>query len=390
MRWCVLLKYGELALKGRNRGRFEATLLDNVRRGLADLPDVTVERRHGLLVVEGAPTHLLVERAVAVLGVALVHPAVRVEPRLDAIESAAVELLRPRAATTFAVRSRRRWKGFEARSSEIAVRVGDLVRTQLHRKVDLRHPDVVLGIEVDRTDAFLYTERLRGQGGLPPGVNGRALVLLSGGYDSPVAGYRALRRGLATDYVHFSGLPFTSPDSVYKAYALVSRLDRYRGGGSRLWVVSFGNAQRSLATAGAGRLQVLAQRRLMVRVASRIASASGAQALVSGDSLGQVASQTLPNLVAVEAAAELPLLRPLLGYDKAEIVAEARRIGTAEVSALPDEDCCTLFAPRVAETRARMGELARVERRVDVDPLVELLVAGARSYDFGASPGRAA
>ena len=165
----------------------------------------------------------------------------------------------------------------------------------------------------------MSVERLRGAGGLPVGTSGRALVLLSGGLDSPVAAYRMMKRGLRCDFVHFSGRPFTSPDSIYKAYALVGELDRFQGG-SRLYVVTFGPAQRRLATAGAGRLQVLSQRRLMVRVASALGERLGSDALVTGDSLGQVASQTLPNLAVVEEAAQLPLLRPLIDRDKSEIV----------------------------------------------------------------------
>ncbi len=390
MQSCVLLKYGELALKGRNRWRFEETLLRNLTNTLADVADVHIRRRNGVLVVKGAPMETLLERTQTVLGLALVHPAVMVRPSMRAMENAAVELLRSHPDATFAIRPRRRWKGFELRSQEIAVRIGDRVRTELGLEVDLGSPGVELGIEVDRHEVLLYTEKLPGQGGLPVGVNGRALTLLSGGFDSPVAGYRVMRRGLASDYVHFSGMPFTGPESVYKAYALASRLDRYRAGGSRLWVVSFGSAQRSLATAGAGKLQVLAQRRLMVRVASRLGAQIGAQAVVTGDSLGQVSSQTLPNLVAVEAAAELPLLRPLLGWDKTEIVAEAERIGTAEISKVPDEDCCTLFASPLAETRAQVGALEKIEGRLDLDPLVDELISAATLHEFAVKPDHAA
>jgi tRNA uracil 4-sulfurtransferase len=385
MQPCVVLKYGELALKGRNRWRFEDVLLKNLENTLADLPDIAIRRRNGVLVVRGAPLDVLLERGQTVLGLALVHPATMVKPTMRAIERGAVDLLRKyEPGSTFALRPRRRWKGFDADSHTIAVKVGDRVREELGLKVDLTHPDVEVGIEVDRYEVLLYTEKLPGQGGLPVGVNGRALTLLSGGYDSPVAGYRAMRRGLASDYVHFSGMPFTGPQSIYKAYGLVSKLDKYRSGGSRLWVVSFGSAQRSLATAGAGKLQVLAQRRLMVRTASKLAERIGAHALVTGDSLGQVSSQTLANLVAVEDAATLPLLRPLLGWDKTEIVAEAERIGTAEISILPDEDCCTLFASPLAETRAEVPQLEKIESRLDLDPIVDELLANAKLHEFPA------
>jgi tRNA uracil 4-sulfurtransferase len=222
-------------------------------------------------------------------------------------------------------------------------------------------------------------DRLRGAGGLPVGTSGRALVLLSGGLDSPVAAYRMMKRGLRCDFVHFSGRPFTGPESIYKAYALVGRLDRFQGD-SRLFVVTFGPAQRRLATAGAGRLQVLSQRRLMVRVASALAHHEGANALVTGDSLGQVASQTLPNLAVVEEAADLPLLRPLIDRDKAEIVDIARRLGTYETSILPDEDCCKLFASKLAVTRGHADDLRRIERTADAEEMVEELVSSAELF----------
>jgi thiamine biosynthesis protein ThiI len=204
-------------------------------------------------------------------------------------------------------------------------------------------------------------------------------VLLSGGLDSPVAAHRMMKRGLRCDFIHFSGRPFTSPESIYKAYALVGKLDRFQGD-SRLYVVTFGPAQRRLATAGAGRLQVLSQRRLMVRVASALAERIGAEALVTGDSLGQVASQTLPNLAVVEQAAQVPLLRPLIDRDKAEIVEAARTLGTFDISILPDEDCCQLFSSKVASTRGHPDDLLRIERTADVEELVEQLAESAELF----------
>jgi thiamine biosynthesis protein ThiI len=188
-----------------------------------------------------------------------------------------------------------------------------------------------------------------------------------------------MKRGLRCDFVHFSGRPFTGPESIYKAYALAGRLDRFQGD-SRLFVVTFGPAQRRLATAGAGRLQVLSQRRLMVKVASALGRREGADALVTGDSLGQVASQTLPNLSVVEEAAELPLLRPLVDRDKAEIVDMARRLGTYDISILPDEDCCQLFSSTLAVTRGHADDLRRIERTADAEEMVEELASSAELF----------
>jgi tRNA uracil 4-sulfurtransferase len=377
---CVLLKFGELALKGRNRPLFVDTLERNLRRSTQDLRPLEIRHRGGVFIVTGrASQEELVERCLAVPGFSVVQPALRCERDPTAAADAAVELLRDRPGRTFAVRARRRDKRFALRSIELARLIGDAVRVRLGLGVDLSNPDLEVFVEVDHDEILVAAERLRGAGGLPVGASGRALVLLSGGLDSPVAAYRMMKRGLRCDFVHFSGRPFTGPDSVYKAYALVGRLDRYQGD-SRLYVVTFGPAQRRLATAGAGRLQVLSQRRLMVRVATALGRRLGSDALVTGDSLGQVASQTLPNLAVVEEAAELPLLRPLIDRDKAEIVDIARTLGTYDISILPDEDCCQLFSSKLAVTRGQSDDLRRIERTADVEELVEELAASAELF----------
>jgi tRNA uracil 4-sulfurtransferase len=377
---CVLLKFGELALKGRNRPLFVNALERNLRRLTADLGPLEIRHRGGVFIVSGdLPQDELVERCLALPGVSVVQPALRCERDATAAADAAVELLRERPGRTFAVRARRRDKSFTLRSVELACMLGDAIRARLGLEVDLSEPDLELFVEVDHKELLVSVERLRGAGGLPVGTSGRALVLLSGGLDSPVAAYRMMKRGLRCDFIHFSGRPFTSPESIYKAYALVGRLDRFQGN-SRLYVVTFGPAQRRLATAGAGRLQVLSQRRLMVRVASALGERLDADALVTGDSLGQVASQTLPNLAVVEEAAGLPLLRPLIDRDKSEIVDAARALGTYDISILPDEDCCQLFSSKLAATRGQSDDLRRIERTADVEELVEQLAASAELF----------
>jgi thiamine biosynthesis protein ThiI len=377
---CVMLKFGELALKGRNRPRFVGALERNLRRLTADLGPLEVRHRGGVFIVTGdVPQEALVERCLRLPGVSVVQPALRCERDATAAADAAVELLRERPGRTFAVRASRRDKTFPLRSIELARLLGDAVRVRLGLTVDLGEPDLELFVEVDNKELLVSVARLRGAGGLPVGTSGRALVLLSGGIDSPVAAYRMMKRGLRCDFIHFSGRPFTSPESIYKAYALAGRLDGFQGD-SRLYVVTFGPAQRRLSTAGAGRLQVLSQRRLMVRVASALGERLGADALVTGDSLGQVASQTLPNLAVVEEAAGLPLLRPLIDRDKAEIVEVARELGTYDISILPDEDCCQLFSSKLAATRGHSDDLRRIERTADVEELVEQLAESAELF----------
>ncbi|MEV5438477.1 tRNA uracil 4-sulfurtransferase ThiI [Streptomyces sp. NPDC052682] len=391
---CVLLKHGELALKGRNRERFEHQLIDNVRRALDDLgPGVRVRRRRGVIVLSapgrpGLPPTLL-ERAREIIGVSVVQPALRVDRTPEAAVAAALELAREArpdgSRPRFAVRAKRRHKDFPLSSTQLNALIGAAVNAELGWPVDLSHPDVEMAVEVDRREIFVSAARYSGLGGLPVGCSGRAMALISGGFDSPVAAHRAMRRGLACDFVHFTGAPLTGPSSAYKAYALVRRLARFQSG-ARLWIVPLGHVQKELSLAGAGSLHVVAQRRLMIRTAERLARAAGAQALVTGDSLGQVSSQTLSNLATVEQAATLPLLRPLLAWDKEEIMAEADRLGTGEISRLPDEDCCSLLAPRSVATRTTASSLERLERRLDVEATVDGLLAKARLLHL--TPGR--
>jgi thiamine biosynthesis protein ThiI len=317
-----------------------------------------------------------------VMGIARVCRAVRVAKDPEAAIAAAVELTAGRAGS-FAVRARRRDKRFAVTSAQLARLIGTRIQQEYGYPVNLRQPDTTVFVEVDQSEVFVFTEGMPGQGGLPVSMSGRALVLMSGGIDSPVAAYRMMRRGLRCTYLHFSGMPLTGPESVYKAYALVRELDKFQGG-SRLFVVAFGKAQQRLASAGAGRLQIMAQRRLMLKTGQVMARRQRAAALVTGDSLGQVSSQTLTNITALDDAVTLPILRPLIGLDKTEIMAEARRIRTLGISELPDQDCCSLLTPRQVEIRARIDDLRRLEARLDADDLAGELAAAAQEH----TPGR--
>jgi tRNA uracil 4-sulfurtransferase len=405
---CVLLKLGEIVLKGRNRQQFERLLQNNIRLAAQDVGvGVRLWQRDGVIVLgpgkatispgpgkatispgtaaaaeeADAAADLIAERMRNVMGVVRVCRAVRVAKDPQSAIDAAVQLAAGRPGS-FAVRAKRRDKRFPVTSAELAVAIGSKVGELYGNPVNLRHPDFVLHVEVDQAEIFVYTEGLPGQGGLPVGMSGRALVLMSGGIDSPVAAYRMMRRGLHCGFLHFSGMPLTGPESVYKAYALVRQLDRFQHG-SRLYVIAFGRAQQRLAASGSGRLQIVAQRRLMLKTAQAMARRARAAALVTGDSLGQVSSQTLANITALDEAVRLPILRPLIGLDKTEIMAEARRIGTLALSQLPDQDCCSLLVPRQVETRARVADLHRIEARLDADELADELAAAAQEYRPG-------
>jgi thiamine biosynthesis protein ThiI len=387
---CVLLKLGEVVLKGKNRELFERRLQVNIRAALKGFgPGIEVRQRHGVIAIflppgtDVATADAVARRVSDVPGLVWVHRAWRVEKDPAAVTKAAIELVADRdevrRKATFAVRSRRRDKRFPLRSAELDRLVGGEINDRYGLPVDLSNPELTVFIEVDRDEVFVFTDGLPGQGGLPVGTSGRALVLMSGGIDSPVAAYRMMRRGLRVDFLHFSGIPFTTSESIYKAYALARALDRFQGR-SRLWVVPFGKAQQSIRTSGQDRLAVIAQRRLMLKTAEEVAHRIHAGALVTGDALGQVSSQTLANITAQDNAVDLPILRPLIGWDKTEIMAEARRIGTLAISELPDEDCCTLLAPRRAETRAKIEDLKQIERRLDAEELAVRLADSIQEY----------
>jgi thiamine biosynthesis protein ThiI len=395
---CVLLKLGEIVLKGKNRQQFERLLHDNIRRAVRDI-GVQISQREGVIVLRvartgsaagsaaerpaapdpaEAATDLLAARMRNIMGVSRVCRAVRVAKDPEAAAAAAVQLFAGRPGA-FAVRARRRDKRFALNSSQLATLIGTRIQQAHGYPVNLSHPDTTVFVEVDQSEVFVFTEGLPGQGGLPVSMSGRGLVLMSGGIDSPVAAYRMMRRGLRCTFLHFSGMPLTGPESVYKAYGLVRELDKFQGG-SRLFVVAFGRAQQRLASSGAGRLQIMAQRRLMLKTGEALARRLHAAALVTGDSLGQVSSQTLTNITALDDAVTLPILRPLIGLDKTEIIAEARRIATLHISELPDQDCCSLLTPRQVETRARIEDLRRIEARLDADDLAEQLAAAAQEH----------
>lgn len=381
---CVLLKLGEIVLKGSNRHLFERRLQNNIRAAAKGLPEFRLSQRKGIIMLRmpGASdleVAQLAERMRNVMGIVWVHLVRRVAKDVDTVTQVAVQAMADRSGS-FAVRARRRDKRFPMISSELAGHVGAAIkRAYPHLTVNLSQPDHTVQIEVDKDEVFVFTDGIPGQGGLPVGMSGRGLVLLSGGIDSPVAAYRMMRRGLRLDFLHFSGMPFTGPESIYKAYSLVRQLDRFQNG-SRLYVVPFGKAQQQLRNSGAERLQIVAQRRLMLKTAEALADRLNASALVTGDALGQVSSQTLANITALDDAVDLPILRPLIGMDKTEIMDQARAIGTLTISELPDEDCCTLLAPRRAETRAKIDDLRQIEKRLDVGELAEQLADSAQEH----------
>ena len=370
-------RYHEIVLKGGNRWRFVEQLKRNARALFADCAIGRVRGEGPRLIIEipaAVSDDIVQERAALLFGFQNFTISRPVPLEIEDLKRAAVAMARGHRAQTFRVTTRRADKRFALNSMEIDRLVGAEVGAALGLKVDLDHPDLIITIEILPGSAFMAVGKHPGAGGLPVGVSGRATVLLSGGIDSPVAAYRMMRRGLHVDFVHFHSHPLVSSASREKALELAAHLTRYEARAT-LALVPFAEVQREIVARTLRPLRVVLYRRFMVRIASAIATQHGSAVLVTGESLGQVASQTLENMSVIEKAAALPILRPLVGMDKNEIIVEARRIGTFETSILPDQDCCSLFVPAHPETHARLHEVLAAEAQFDLDAMVEATVA---------------
>ncbi|MFQ5847119.1 MAG: tRNA uracil 4-sulfurtransferase ThiI [Candidatus Methylomirabilales bacterium] len=375
----LLVHYHEIALKARNRPRFVNQLVHNLRRATTDLPVRRIRKLTGRLLIELAEERsagAVAARVRQVFGVANCSPAVRAALTLDALQEAAERALAGGSFQTFRVTARRAYKAFPLTSQQLNEALGKFVLERFPARVDLKNPELTLFLEILPTEAFLYLEKIRGPGGLPVGVAGRVIALVSGGIDSPVAAYRMMRRGCLVSFVHFHGAPFLDRRTQEKTREIVKLLTRFQYA-SRLFMVPFGEVQQEVVLNTPAPYRVLLYRRLMARIAEQLAGLEGARALVTGESLGQVASQTLENLTVIEDAVKLPVLRPLIGMDKEEISGQARGIGTYEISIQPDQDCCTLFVPPYPATRATVEEIGRAELTLDIDRLVKLSVERA-------------
>jgi thiamine biosynthesis protein ThiI len=389
MNGLILCRYGEIFLKSGNRRRFERVLHDNVRRALADLPGARIEAPYGRVLVRlpADDADEAAARLARVFGLVSFSVAREVAADADGASILAAASDEARAAKergqprTFKIEARRADKRFPISSLELARLAGARVAADTGLAVDVHEPDLRIGIEVGQAGtAFVYAGTRGGPGGLPVGTAGRALLLLSGGIDSPVAGWLAAKRGLALDAVYFHSPPYVGEKSKDKVVALARILARWQAVRS-VTVVGFTETQKRLRDAGPAPLAVVLYRRMMMRIADAVADRLEADALVTGENLGQVASQTIENMTAIEAAARRVVVRPLVTYDKVETTALARRIGTYETSILPFEDCCSLFVPPHPATAARAEDAARAEAKLDVAAEVAAAVAAAERID---------
>lgn len=374
----ILVHYGEIALKKGNRARFEELLIRNMRTAIGSDVRFGITKLSGRMIVEPRDAALapsIVSRLAKVFGIANIAIASKVAPKIEDIRNASLSIASAKNFSSFAVRARRGEKRFPMTSQEINVHVGDAVMSGTGRRVDLTNPELTIGIEVMDRSAFIFADRVAGPGGLPISAGNIVACLISGGIDSPVAAWRMMKRGCLPLFIHFHSAPFTSAESQDKVEELVERLAASQPV-CKLAMIPFGEVQKKIVVSVPSEYRVVMYRRFMIRIASEIAVKHGAHALVTGEALGQVASQTIENMAAIEAVSSLPILRPLVGMDKEEIVTEARRIGTYDLSVKPHDDCCSFLTPRHPATRTTAAELTQVERALDVSTLVAMGVDG--------------
>jgi thiamine biosynthesis protein ThiI len=380
----LLCRFGELFLKCGNRRLFERALADNIRAALRDIPEARVQSTHGRVLVRVAPDRAddaatRLERVFGLVSFSIARQ-VPAAPDLEALATACIEAARAAIArerpVSFKIEARRSDKRFPHTSMEVAAELGGRVIDATGLRVDVHTPALRIGVEIGTGVGYVYAETRSSPGGLPVGASGKALLLLSGGIDSPVAGWLAAKRGLRLVGVVFHSPPYVGEKSRDKVMALGKQLARWQALRS-ITVVPFTDVQKKLRDAGPAELAVVLYRRTMMRIADAIADQLGSAALVTGENLGQVASQTIENMTAIEAAARRVVLRPLVTYDKVETTALAKRIGTYETSILPFEDCCSLFVPPHPETRAKVEVAERAEAKLELAAEVAAAVAGS-------------
>ena len=365
--------YAEVGLKGKNRVFFEKRLVNNIKLSLRGTGYAEVERLHDRILVHlGQNTDITeVKRCLRqVMGIAHFELACRTERDITAIKKAALRQIQEDCYESFKVETRRTDKTFPLTSPQVSAEVGGYLVTETGTRADMHNPDLVCWVKITHNAAYVSTEKIPGLGGLPVGVSGKVLVMLSGGIDSPVAAWQMIKRGAKAVFIHFYSYPYTDKASLEKVIELAQILavSNYR---STVYLVPFAELQQIIVAATPAPFRVLLYRRMMTRIAQYVAAMENAEALVTGESLAQVASQTLTNLRSIEAIADIPILRPLIGEDKSEIIEKAQRIGTFDVSTRPHQDCCSLFVPKHPATRASLTDLADAESGLDIEALVE-------------------
>ena len=382
------IHYAEIGLKGKNRAFFEKRLVQNIKLSLQGTGYTEVKRLHDRILVlldKDTDISAIEKRLRRVMGIAHFELVNLSDKDMSAIKEISLKSIEGKDFETLKVETKRSDKNFPLTSPEISKEIGGHLIQNTGYRADMHNPDLTVRIDISRHDVYIYSDKQTGIGGLPVGVSGKVLVMLSGGIDSPVAAWRMIKRGAKAVFIHFFSYPYTDKASLEKVMELVRILSEsnYR---STVYLIPFADLQQIIVSETPAPYRVLLYRRLMTRIAERVAILADAEALVTGESLAQVASQTLTNLRSIESIADIPILRPLIGDDKADIIEKAQQIGTFEVSTLPHQDCCSLFVPKHPATRASVGDLDYAEKGLDISALVEKAINGMEkkivSFDY--------
>lgn len=368
----ILVRFGELSTKGKNKKDFIKRLLHNIKNAMRAYPNLTYERTHDRLYIllNGEDAHAVGEVLQHVFGISSFSFAIRVDSNIDDIVAMGLRVAKESDAQTFKIDARRSDKQFPMISDEVNRAVATPILQQTELKVDVRKPQLRIQIEIHETDTYIMIDRIAGAGGYPVGVGGKALVMLSGGIDSPVASYLTMKRGVAIECVHYASPPYTSARAQEKVLELARLVSRYQGH-IRVHIVPFTDLQLAIYQNCDESYAITIMRRMMYRIAERLCEKTGALAIVNGESIGQVASQTLESMQTINAVTNMPIIRPVCAMDKIEIINIARHIGTYETSVLPFEDCCTIFTPKNPVTKPTLHKAERMEERFDFETLLQ-------------------
>lgn len=385
----IMVRYGELSTKGKNRKDFIGRLAGNVEKVLNDFPEIKIHPRHDRMhiVLNGAPFKEVDKRLKKVFGIQTYSPTIKVEKTLEAIEETSLELMKAtfKEGMTFKVNTRRGDHKFEYDTNQLNRMVGDYLFANIDNlKAEMKHPDLVLRIEVRQDAVYISNELLHGIGGMPVGTAGKAVMMLSGGIDSPVASYLAMKRGVEIEMVHFFSPPYTTEKALAKAKELTGILANYSGKINFI-AVPFAEIQETIKQKVPEGYLMTIQRRFMLRLADLIRQKRGGLAIFNGESVGQVASQTLESMVAINDVTTTPVLRPVATMDKTEIIRYAEEIGTFDLSIIPFEDCCTIFAPPRPKTKPKLDKAREYEARLDVDGLIKRAMDGMQAMPIYAN-----
>ncbi|GGE52176.1 putative tRNA sulfurtransferase [Pullulanibacillus camelliae] len=382
----LIIRYGEIALKGRNRKSFYDTLYDRVREQLLDLKDIKLKKRfdHIEVVLNGMDYQQVADRIRHVFGIQSMRVAITVDNDLESIHSGALRVIKEEEhIATFKVSARRKNKDYPMTSKDLNYSVGSFILKNTENvTVDVHHPDMNLQIEVLEDTTRIYGKVIKGAGGLPVGSAGKVMLMLSGGIDSPVAGYMMMRRGATVEAIHFHSPPYTNDRAKQKVLDLAAALQKF-GGRLKLHVVPFTNAQIAIRDRMPENYRMTIMRRMMLRIAERLAVKREALGIATGESLGQVASQTLESMNTINEVTNYPVFRPLVSTDKVDIIEIAKNIGTYDISIRPYEDCCTIFLPKAPKTKPKREQANRFEKNLPIEELMEEALAGVETIDVG-------